>query len=177
MESEVRHWLGRWHGDPLASQQATALRAQALQRYQDTASHRRQRRCHSCTLQLLIAHYWLEGAADDEYEQLKQRLRNTAHGRALLELIYGQLLMSARREPAMTHLQRGFELASKLFTPADYLQVLKRHQQLALLPLTAQGLPAATLQELLTTAGVIERLQRGQAPRLRKPHDPNDLYG
>lgn len=177
MQSEDRHWLGRWYGDPLTMQQATALRELAQQRYQGV-SHRRQRRCLSCALQLLVARYWLdEGNAWDEYQQLRRRLHHSAHGRALLELIYGQLLMSCRREPALMHLQHGFDQASSLFTPEDYLQVLKRHQRLALLPLTAQGLPAAPLHELLTTADVIERMQRGQTPRLRKPHDPNDLYG
>lgn len=175
MTTESMHWLGRWYGEPLTSEQAAALRESALQR-SETRQHR-SRRCHSCALQLLIARYWLEGSAEDEYHQLCQRLQYTAHGRALLELIYGQLLLSRRRTQALHHLQRGFELGSTLFSAADYLQVLNRHQRLARLPLTAQGLPAATLQELLTTASVIERLQQGQVLRPTTPHDPNDLYG
>ncbi|GAB4301356.1 MAG: hypothetical protein Kow0096_22120 [Thiohalomonadaceae bacterium] len=165
--------LGMWHGDPLAAAAAQALLARARQRQR---RGQRQRRCRTCALQELVARYWLGEDMAALYHHALPLLRRSAHGRALLELITGQLLLSRRLNGARQHLERGFHLASRLFTPADYLAVLKRQQQLACLPLGDTPLPAATLTQLLTTAQVIERMEGGRRPPQGK-HDPTDLYG
>lgn len=165
--------LADWHGEPLDTTAATALLDRARQRRQ---RGKRSRRCRTCLLQEMIARYWLGEEIDALYRLAAPRLQGSAHGRALLELITGQLLLSRRLEAARAHLDRGFRLAGRLFTPADYLAVLNRHQQLTRLPLGATALPAAPLAQLLTTAQVIERLE-GDTSRRWGKHDPTDLYG
>jgi hypothetical protein len=165
--------LALWHADPLDAEAARALLAAAEHgRWRGN----RRRRCRICLLQELIARHWLGEEIGALYRQVAPRLSRSAHGHALLELITGQLLLSRRLHGAQQHLDHGFHLASRLFTPADYLAVLNRHQQLARLPLSATALPAASLAELLTTAKVVERMEGG-ASRPRGKHDPTDLYG
>lgn len=165
--------LGLWHGDPLGTPAAQTLLARAQQRQR--RGHR-QRRCRSCVLQELIARYWLGEEIGPLYRHALPLLQGSAHGRALLEIITGQLLLSRRLNGARQHLEEGFHRASRLFTPSDYLAVLKRQQQLSYLPLGDTALPAAPLSELLTTAQVIERMA-GSSRRSRGKHDPTDLYG
>jgi hypothetical protein len=165
--------LGIWHGDPLDTAAAQDLLARAQQRQR---RGKRQRRCRTCVLQELIAHYWQGENIAALYRHALPLMRHSAHGRALLELVTGQLLLSRRLHSARQHLEQGFHLASRLFTPDDYLAVLKRKQQLAHLPLSDTPLPAATLTQLLVTAQVIERMEGGTRRPLGK-HDPTDLYG
>ncbi len=82
--------------------------------------------------------------------------------RALLELVYGQLLMSRRLQGAMQHLDKGFEVAAHLLAPADYFEVMKRHELLRLLPLSGRPAAPRPLQGLLTEARVIRRLGGGR---------------
>jgi hypothetical protein len=165
--------LGDWHADPLDMEAARTLLAAAQQRRRRGT---RQRRCRTCQLQEMIARYWLGEDIAMLYRDAAPLLQGSAHGRALLELVVGQLLQSRRRRGAQQHLERGFHLGSRLFTPADYLAVLNRHQQLARLPPGDAPQPAATLAQLLVTARVIERLE-GRARRPHGKHDPTDLYG
>ena len=111
----------------------------------------------------------------DDLERLRKLLRTTAHGAALVELIYGQLLMSRRLRGARLHLDRGFLRAGRLLTTDDYFILLKRHQQLSRLPLTQTPLPPADLPSLLTTAAVIARM----APHCNNPTewDAEDING
>ncbi len=165
--------LALWHADPLDAEAARTLLERAQQRQR---RGQRLRRCRTCVLQELVARCWLGEDIDALYRHALPLLRQSAHGRALLEIVTGQLLLSRRLNGARQHLEDGFHLASRLFTPADYLAVLNRRQQLAHLPLGETSLPAATLAELLTTAQVIDRLE-GDGRRLRGKHDPTDLYG
>ncbi len=171
--SERAALLGRWYADPLTPAQATALLEQA--RARRTPHGRRNRRCYTCRLQELVARFWLGESTDDEYLQLQRNLRRTAHGLALLELVYGQLLMSRRLSPARQHLDEGFRLANRLFTAVDYLTTLNRHQLLAWLPLSKQASPAATLTSLLTTARVVARLEGTANRRTPVQNDPNGI--
>lgn len=165
--------LGIWHGDPLDSAAAQDLLARAQQRQR---RGKRQRRCRTCVMQELIARYWQGEDIAALYRHALPLLRHSAHGRALLELVTGQLMLSRRLRGARQHLEQGFHLAARLFTPADYLAVIKRQQQLERLPLGDAPLPAATLAQLLITAQVIERMEDGRR-RLLGKHDPTDLYG
>lgn len=165
--------LGAWHAEPLNAAAAQALLARAQQR---NYRGQRQRRCRTCVLQELIARYWLGEEINALYRHALPLLQRSAHGRALLEIITGQLLLSRRLNGARQHLDNGFHRASRLFTPSAYLAVLNRQQQLAPLPLSETPLPAATLAELLTTAQVIARMEGGRR-RPQGKHDPTDLYG
>lgn len=165
--------LGMWYADPLDKGQARALLAEGERRRLRAA--RSGRHCLSAELQQLVAHHWLGRPLEGDYQRLALAARGTAHGRALVELIYGQLLMSRRLRGAMRHLERGFSLAHALLAPADYFLLLKRHSLLGRLPLGKQPLPAESLHGLLATAAVIARLQPQQRPK--RAHDPDDLYG
>lgn len=165
--------LGSWHAEPLDVSAARALLARAQQRQR---RGQRQRRCRTCALQELIARCWLGEEIGTLYRHALPLQQRSAHARALLEIITGQLLLSRRLNGAWQHLNDGFHRASRLFTPSDYLTVLQRQQHLSRLPLSDTPLPAATLAELLTTAKVIERMAGGSRRPLGK-HDPTDLYG
>jgi hypothetical protein len=169
----VNHLLGLWHAQPLAPDTAHQLLDKAQQRQQ---RGQRLRRCRTGLLQEMIARHWLGTNAMVQYPHLLPPMQASPHAHALLELITGQLLISQRSIHAWAYLERGFHLASRLFTPTDYLAVLNRHQTLRHLPLNEQTMPAATLDALLTTARVIERMRKGERPQ-GLAHDPSDLLG
>ena len=152
--------LGRWYGDPLHRTEAEALLDAAQQRQAKRLRHYRS--CYVCHLQRMIAHYWLGKEIDEEFRDIQLRLRNTAHGRILAELIYGQLLMSQRRNGSMAALDHAFHIARHLLTPGDYFVLVKRHWLLGRLPYCETPQPSLSLEELLTTAAVIERMTISQ---------------
>lgn len=165
--------LGVWHANPLSAGQAQRLLNQANKRRQRGL---RQRHCRTCLVQEMIARHWLGENIQAFHLRWLPFMQASPHAHALLELTTGQLLISQRRQPAWQHLDRGFHLASRLFTPGDYLDVLNRHQILRDLPLSATPMPAATLQELLTTARIIKRMT-GEIRPPSGSHDPTDIYG
>lgn len=152
--------LARWYATPLDRDAAVALLHAAQQR--EAVRVRRGKSCYTCRLQRMVAHYWLGKEIDEEFHALTQRLRNTAHGRILVELIYGQLLMSQRRSGAMAALDHAFHAAHHLLTPGDYFVLFKRHNLLRRLPLGTEGQKGLFLDELLTTSAVIERMTNMQ---------------
>ena len=163
--------LARWYGTPLAVDQARTLLAAVEQR----RTRARSRRCRTCLLQAAIARFWLGEDIAADIEHLNALLRTTPHGAALVELIYGQLLMSRRLCGAILHLDQGFRRASRLLTADDYFVLLRRHQLLARLPLSDNALPPANLATLVTTAAVIVRLE--PHPRSGRRRDTGDIYG
>lgn len=158
--------LARWYATPLDHDTARALLDHAQQR--EALRVRHGKSCYTCRLQRMIAHYWLGKEVDEEFRALTQRLHNTAHGRILAELIYGQLLMSQRRNGAMAALDHAFYAARHLLTPSDYFVLLKRNNLLRRLPLATEGQKGLFLDELLTTSAVIERMTNMQQPRGRR---------
>jgi hypothetical protein len=143
-----RHPLALWYAEPLDHASASALLAAA------------QQRGHRCRLLMtMIARFWLDNGYPLAYEHARHHLARSAHGRALVALIHGQLLTSRRLSGAEAALRHGFDLARTLFAANDYFTVLKRHQQLAHLTASASALPAEKLADLLTIAKVIARLQ------------------
>lgn len=166
--------LSLWCADPLTREQAHDLLERAERRGQ--AYLRRGRSCLTCELQRLAARFWLEEPTGDHFDVLRARLRDSgSRARALVELTEGQLLMSRRLRGALSRLERGFAVSEPLLSPADYFAVLKRHRQLAVLPLSPTPLPPEGLEGLLATGAVIARMGGGKktAPK----SDPNDIYG
>lgn len=164
--------LARWYATPLDRDAAAELLHRAQQR--EALRVRRGKSCYTCRLQRMVAHYWLGKEIDEEFHALTQRLRNTAHGRILAELIYGQLLMSQRRNGAMAALDHAFHAACHLLTPSDYFVLFKRHNLLRRLPLGTEGQKRLSLEALLTTAAVIKRMTNTQQVMARKD-DGNSL--
>jgi hypothetical protein len=66
--------------------------------------------------------------------------------------------MSQRRSGAFAPLDRAFHAARNLLAPSDYFVLFKRHNLLRQLPLGTAIQKGQSLEELLTTAAVIERM-------------------
>jgi len=171
----VQTLLGRWYAEPLTATQAQQLLDKSTRRLEGRLRHGGNTLC--CRLAQMQARFWLGKPIEEYYLSLHHLASRSAHGLALLELVYGQLLISRRLGGAVMHLQRGFELARPLFAPGDYFQVLERHRLLRQLPLSDTPGPAESLQQLLTTARVIERLERPEERRGSYRHDRHDTYG
>ena len=156
-----------WYGDPLGRRHAIGL-----QRALQAELHARLCRGESCfplhVLRLVCA---FRTAADGrlEYEQLTVLARENTE-RALLELVYGQLLISRKLLPANRHLAKGFLLAADYLAPPAYFRLLRQHELLGLLRLS--DIPAAPLklEALLREAAVIERLQLAGSGRYENTH-------
>lgn len=155
--------LSAWYAEPLDDHQAHRLLTEA-QRQQQRA-HRQRRSCSACPFHELIARFWLGRSTDALYDHLMHDPRVTRR-QALAQLISGQLLMSRRLRGAMERLRNGFFLAAPHLQAAEYFQILKRHELLALLPLLAQPGKPQGLESLLREARVIQQLQgrRGSFP-------------
>lgn len=163
--------LGRWYADPCTETEAQAALARIAAREQRL--HRRGRSSFTLKLAAMLARAALGQDVEQDYLRLSAlAARHCTRARALVELIYGQVLITRRRPGAMAHLDQGFALARHLFAPGDYFLVLKRHTALALLP--PAELPPEPLETLLTTADVMAHM----GMRHHRPHhDSNDIYG
>jgi hypothetical protein len=153
---ELQASLAVWYGEPLATGCAENL-------YAETDKALMQRLCAGqpvFQLQLiqLLCHYWMELSISLEYLQLTA-LASGKRDRALLELVYGQLLVSRRRKPALQHLDHGFRLAADYLEATDYFLLVRRHDLLRYIPLSDAGVAPQGLQSLLAEAAVIRQLQ------------------
>lgn len=167
--------LGIWYADPLSPKEAKQILARSEVRERVRKRHRGNTL--TCKLQAMQARFWLGSDIREEYQMLKHVVARSAHGRALLELIYGQLLISRRLAEGAKHLEIGFRLASNLFTAGDYLEVMNRHRLLRQLPLSDKPAKAEALVTLLTSARVIERMRQSENSRPAFGHDSKDTYG
>lgn len=163
--------LAGWYATPLAASRAAellALSRQAIQRaLADSASADLPR------LAQVIAGFWLGHVVEHDYRSLAATL--APERRALLELIYGQLLISRKCAGALEHLRRGFALATPGLAPADYFALLRRHELLQALVLSPRGVAAQTLADLLNEARIVRRFAHGRgAP---PGHSPDDTLG
>ena len=127
-------------------------------------------------------HEWLTRFIPIEIDEVEALLEAT-HGddlvslrdRALLELVYGQLLMGRKLSPAGEHLARGFRLAVPWLSSAGYFELVRRHERLDCLRLTDTPAPPQGLAALLAEAAVVQRLQTGG--RGRRPNEHRDTVG
>jgi len=161
--------LAAWYGDPLTPAQAEALCAQAWAMRQ--TAHRKARRCLHYHAQEMIARFWRGDPVVADYQALA-KTADDRYQHALVEFVYGQLLLSRKLNGAMAHLDAGFAEAAPLLGTAEYFAVWRRHALLAYLPLFDTARPPQRLDDLLVEAAVIRRL-RGAArgrPRYRLCH-------
>jgi hypothetical protein len=103
------------------------------------------------------------------YRQLRATL-HAARDTALLELVYGQLLISRKLRPAITYLERGFMRAARYLDSSDYLRLLRRHELLDCLVLTGKPADPQPLDALLSEAAVIRRLREHTVRRNGNAH-------
>ena len=150
--------LIHWYGDPMAAPAARDLLESAERRLR--ARLCRGGHCFPLNVLRMVCHHWLQSGRELDYRQLSV-LAADDRERALMELVYGQLLISCKCVPARQHLALGFSLAARLLDTADYFLLLKRHELLDYLPLSETPAVANGLDALLKQAAVIRRLQAG----------------
>jgi len=116
------------------------------------------------------------GGADvsGEYHRLARTGPGTREA-ALLELVYGQLLVCRKRLPATTHLERGCIQAAGFLETCDYFGLVRRHETLGYLALTECAGEPLPLHALLTEGAVIRRLRAGR--RCVTEHAHHDTVG
>jgi hypothetical protein len=151
--------LAAWYAEPLSVADAARL-------YAGTEKSLRYRLCTGLPvfqLQVLqlLCHYRMDVPVSLEYQQLAASAMEK-HDRALLEIVYGQLLFSCRQRPALQHLDRGFSLAAGYLEATDYFLLVRRHDLLRHIPLADARVAPQGLQSLLAEAAVIRQL-RGAA--------------
>lgn len=159
--------LAAWYGEPVAAADAVRLHA-------DTEKALRARLCAGLpAFQLhvlqLLGHFWMNVSISLEYQQLAASATGQ-HERALLEIVYGQLLLSRRLRPALEHLDRGFSLAAGFLNAQDYFLLVRRHELLRHIPLSAMQAAPRGLQDMLAEAAVIKQLQGAERIICRNPH-------
>ena len=166
--------LNLWYGDPLTKYQAEQLlqfslekRKQALFDGQD---------CFSYQIKEMIARFFLNLNINVEHKTLVHSMQDEQKI-ALIELVFGQLLMSRKLDNAPTHLKSGFSIAQKYVSPADYFSVAKRHELLDRLKLGKKPSEAKTLASLLIEASIIKQLETTNGLNNRYPKNPNDTLG
>ncbi len=164
--------LKDWHADPQSREQAQSLLTE-VQEQRRRAAHAGEA-CPQCGVWELIAHFWLGRNVQPEFENLV-KVTAEADRKALVQLVYGQLLLSRKLSGADDYLQRGFLLATPFLEAGAYFQVMKRHALLTTLPLSHQPAPPASLQTLETEARVIQKF-RGQT-RPPQSGDGKDTLG
>lgn len=147
-----------WFAVPLTAQQALVLQAKAhlaLQRAYSADGE-----SFAGRLMELVSGFWLEKPTETRFGVLRPNL--DGWHRAVLDLVYGQLLISRRQHNAMSYLDAGFAAAGGFLAPSAYFAVMNRHELLRRLPLFAEPRSVRTLDELLAEARVIKQL-RGNA--------------
>jgi len=112
----------------------------------------------------MIARFW-RGEPIDTNHQTLTKTADSRYEQALVELIYGQLLLSRKLNGTMAHLEAGFAEAAPLLGAAEYFTVWRRHGLLVYLPLFDTARPPHHLDDLLTEATVIRRLRGASATR------------
>lgn len=156
-----------WYASPLKAEVAAVLHAQARQAGQRALASGA--RPLAPRLAELIAGFWLGRDVALDYCSLIATL--PPESQALVELVYGQLLISRKLAGALEHLDRGFTLATPQLAPVEYFALLRRHEVLRALPLHTVASVPQTLPDLLTEARVIRRLQPHGRRRTAHPHD------
>ncbi len=165
--------LTKWYANPQSIKEAQQNIARLNQHQQ--IRYRRGIGCRICQLQLLIAHFWLDADIKPEIETLLQQNQHQRRFNALINLVYGQLLISKRLNGAHHFLNEAFKLSSPLLTTENYFKIYHQHQLLKALPLNEKALPAEDLKTLITMAEVILRFPQQKKHKYR--FDPSDLYG
>jgi len=163
----VRPSLTGWYADPIAVAKAQSL-LDRTQRRQASSLYRGGRCFHLYVLGM-ICHHWLQSDSALDFHQLSA-LASDDSERALVELVYGQLLISGKCLPARKHLARGFSLAARHLETEDYLLLLRRHELLEYLPLSESPVVAVDLQSLLKEAVVISHLRANERRVFRSSH-------
>ena len=147
--------LAGWYATPLDPAVAQALHAQLRRAEQQALADSRS--AYLIRLGLLIAGFW--SGRDVVHDHRSLRATTRVEEQALVDLVYGQLLISCKRLGAQALLDQGFAALAGQLPAVAYFTVLKRHELLRQLALTAAGSPARGLADLLVEAKIIKQLK------------------
>jgi len=165
--------LSAWQAEPVtvdaASEMLDGIRALLQQAYQCGAE------TSLLKIMEMTARYWLGVFQRADFDNLSHTLDSEKY-QALACLLYGQLLMSQKRNGAHELLKQGFDRIQPWLQADEYFTLMKRHQQLAVLSLGQSASAALSLQELLNEAAVVRKLQGDSRPRPGSS-EPTDTLG
>ena len=150
--------LADWYGDPVSKDTAQSLAAIAQNELHARLCEGSD--CFQLHVLLMICNFWMGASIAMDYEQLTASTSDERE-RALLELVYGQLLISCKYRQAPRHLGKGFSLAVDFLDASDYFRIVRQHELLDYLPVSSTPAEPLELESLLTEAGVIKRMQAG----------------
>ena len=122
----------------------------------------------------LITAYWLDRPVENLFTSLSA-ISGNRYQRALLALVYGQLLMSRKQAGAMIHLDTGFRLASNMLEAQDYFKLMQRHDLLRRLPVSTGLAQPLGLAALLAEANVIQQICGTGVPEVIFGQSPDTL--
>ena len=164
--------LSDWHAEPLSTQEAQKL----LSEVRSQLKHAHDSNYQQLRIQEMIARFWLNRDISGDMENLQAICKDECC-RALVKLIYGQLLISRKLKAGLDYLQQGFQQASQHFPATAYLEVLRRHERLKHLPLTDNPAESQTLHDLLIEADVIKKLKGKEKHHCDIVADNRDIVG
>jgi len=159
--------LFAWYGNPL-SRDCTA-RLEIAAQYELQARLCAGVPCFQIYVLQLVCHFRDQADSWLEYEKIQAAAKDVFEC-ALLELVYGQLLISGKQAGAHRHLLDGFALAANQLASGDYFRLLRQHELLACLPLSETPSSPQDLRSLLAEAAVIKQLQHGEGRQYRSAH-------
>lgn len=145
-----------WYADPPGEVEAAALHASARDALQQRLCGNRE--AYSLHVLQLACDFWRRSDVATHYQSLAVAA-GSRREQALLELVYGQLLMARKLHPATGHLARGFRLAVPWLASAAYFELVRRHELLSCLLLSDSPAPVQGLSELLSEAAVVRRMR------------------
>lgn len=148
--------LDAWYAEPLTRRQAERLAQLARKALQQ--AYARGGAGYELRILEMVAGFWLDQPVDHLYASLAA-VPASQRQKALLELVYGQLLVSRRLDSAQSHLDSGFHLAADLFEPDSYFELMHRHDLLSELQPCSRPVPAQPLPLLLNEAKIIRRIE------------------
>lgn len=159
--------LEGWYADPMQPALVEGLLEST--RHEFSSRLCRGDRCFQLQVLRLICHYWQGRLIDMDYAHLVA-IAGDDQDRALLDLVYGQLLMSRKRKPADRYLAAGFAAAVEGLGASAYFRLVRRHELLGYLPLSETLSQPLNLKALLREAAVIKCLQGGNRTRTIETH-------
>ena len=162
-----RSRLSAWYANPLSRDKAARLQVAAQREMQLRLCAGS--RCFQLHVLQFICQFSDQGSVVLEYEKL-QAVAQDSFERALLELVYGQLLVCRKRVGAHRHLAGGFALAAGHLASADYFKLLRQHELLTYLPLSETPSVPQELESLLEEAAVIRQLRAAECSPYGQAH-------
>jgi len=166
--------LNLWYGEPLTRYQTEQLTLFSRQKQKQALFNGDE--CLSFQLKEMIARFFMNRDINIEYSNLVKTTREDKKI-ALIELVFGQLLMSKKIDTAMLHLDKGFQIAQKYLNATDYFSILKRHELLGVLKLDNKPSEPKSLSSLLVEASIIKQFETRNGSGKSYTGNPHDTLG